>query len=146
MISVRPLSGKTYGLTSNPIGGPVVLAVLTSTFLLAGCSGAGKGSAAAQQPAGPTPITVTTTTLPNGQVNHAYAAKLTATGGTAPLSWSLNSGALPAGLTLAYTGDISGTPTETAAAKAIRFTVMDSSAKAQTQDITINLTVSPEDI
>jgi len=138
-------SRKTW-LVLHALGGPAVLTVLTSTFLLAGCSGAGKGSAAAQQPAGPTPITVTTTTLPNGQVNHAYAAKLTATGGTAPLSWSLNSGALPAGLTLAYTGDISGTPTETAAATAIRFTVMDSSAKAQTQDITMNLTVSPEDI
>ena len=141
-----PLSGKTYGLTVNAFGAPAVLAVLTSTFLVAGCSGGGKGSTAAQQPAGPTPITVTTTTLPNGQVNHPYAAKLTATGGTAPLSWSLNSGALPAGLTLASTGAISGTPTESAAATPIRITVMDSSTKVQRQDVTLQLTVSPEDI
>jgi hypothetical protein len=139
-------SRKTCELVLHAIGGSAVPAVLISTFVLAGCSGGEKGGTAAQQHADPVPIIVTTSTLPNGQVNHAYAAKLIATGGTAPLSWSVNSGTLPAGLTLASTGDISGTPTETAAATPIKFTVMDSSAKAQTQDVTVNLTVSPEDI
>jgi hypothetical protein len=42
----------------------------------------------------------------------AYSQSLAASGGTAPLSWSITSGALPAGLSLeATTGQISGTPT-----------------------------------
>src|ERR1700681_2498401 len=62
----------------------------------------------------PTPPVVTTTSLPNGTVNAAYSATLTASGGTTPYSWSISTGALPAGLALASsTGVISGTPTAT---------------------------------
>jgi Putative Ig domain len=93
--------------------------------------------------AGPPAISITTTSLPNGQVGHAYSATLTASGGTAPLSWAISSGALPAGLTLASNGVISGTPTATAAATPITFTVSDSGAPAQTQSVTLKLTVSP---
>ncbi len=39
-----------------------------------------------------------------------YSATLTATGGTAPFTWSLASGTLPAGLTLSTSGIISGKP------------------------------------
>lgn len=50
--------------------------------------------------------------LPNGQVSVAYSQSLVATGGLAPLSYSIVDGALPTGLTLnATTGLISGTPT-----------------------------------
>ena len=49
---------------------------------------------------------------PSGTVNVAYTTTLSASGGTAPYSFSLTSGSLPAGLTLAAaTGVISGTPT-----------------------------------
>ena len=53
------------------------------------------------------------TTLPGGQVGIAYTSTtLTGAGGTTPYTWSLSSGALPAGVTLnASTGVISGTPT-----------------------------------
>jgi uncharacterized repeat protein (TIGR02543 family) len=53
---------------------------------------------------------ITTDTLPNGVVNTAYSQTLAATG-AAPITWSIDSGALPAGLTLSGTGTISGTPT-----------------------------------
>ncbi|MBQ3450610.1 MAG: putative Ig domain-containing protein [Synergistaceae bacterium] len=48
---------------------------------------------------------------PDGQVNTAYSATLTATG-TKPVTWSVSSGTLPEGLSLSSSGTISGTPTE----------------------------------
>lgn len=59
-----------------------------------------------------TPLTITAASLPNGVVGAAYAQSFVATGGTPPYTWSIPSGSLPAGLTLATgTGVISGTPT-----------------------------------
>ena len=57
------------------------------------------------------PLSITTSALANGTVGAAYTQTLTATGGTLPYTWTLVSGALPAGLTLSSTGTISGTPT-----------------------------------
>lgn len=59
-----------------------------------------------------TPVSITTTSLPDGTNGVAYSALLHAANGTAPYTWSLPSGALPPGVTLtAATGAISGTPT-----------------------------------
>ena len=56
-------------------------------------------------------LTITTDTLPDGQVGVAYSHTLTADG-TTPITWSISSGALPDGLSLNKdTGEISGTPT-----------------------------------
>ncbi|HJM04668.1 MAG TPA: putative Ig domain-containing protein [Candidatus Saccharimonadaceae bacterium] len=56
--------------------------------------------------------TITTTTLPDGNLDFPYEATVAATG-TQPVTFSVSSGALPAGVTLgASTGEISGTPTE----------------------------------
>jgi Putative Ig domain len=58
---------------------------------------------------------IVTTSLPAGSINGAYSATVAASGGVAPFTWSLASGALPGGLTLgSSTSDtvtISGTPT-----------------------------------
>jgi hypothetical protein len=59
----------------------------------------------------PTPPTIITTTLPNGREGLAYDQTLVASG-TSPITWSLVSGELPVGLTLAETGKITGVPTE----------------------------------
>ncbi len=47
------------------------------------------------------PPTITTTSLSTAMLNAAYSATVTATGGLLPLSWSITSGALPTGLSLA---------------------------------------------
>lgn len=57
-------------------------------------------------------LVVTTTAIPSGTAATAYSATLTASGGTAPYSWSLvSTSVLPAGLTLNASGAVSGTPT-----------------------------------
>jgi hypothetical protein len=57
-------------------------------------------------------LTVTTPSLPDANINQSYTAPaLTASGDTVN-SWTLASGTLPPGLTLAANGVISGTPTQ----------------------------------
>ena len=57
-------------------------------------------------------LTITTPSLPDANVNQAYASPpLAASGGTVQ-SWSLAAGTLPTGLTLTPNGIISGTPTQ----------------------------------
>jgi formylglycine-generating enzyme required for sulfatase activity len=55
-------------------------------------------------------VEITTTSLPNGVVGTEYSQTLAATG-TASITWNVESGALPADLSLAATGSITGTPT-----------------------------------
>ncbi len=59
----------------------------------------------------PSPVAIAISgTLPNGQVDAAYSASLTVTGGTAPYTWSATG--LPNGLTIDKgNGAVSGTPT-----------------------------------
>jgi hypothetical protein len=59
-------------------------------------------------------LRVTTTTLPDGQVNNFYSAPLAADSCNRYFSWSLapNSGPMPDGLSLNPWGDITGTPSK----------------------------------
>ena len=60
------------------------------------------------------PAAVSTASLATGNVSISYSQTLAATGGLTPYTWSISSGALPAGLTLnAATGVVSATPTAT---------------------------------
>jgi hypothetical protein len=58
----------------------------------------------------PTPMTVVTTSLPDGEASTPYQVFLVAEGGTAPYTWSLDTGTLPAGVTLSAAGELSGIP------------------------------------
>jgi hypothetical protein len=60
-------------------------------------------------------VAITTTSLPNGTVNAAYSAMINASGGCTPYTWTLASGALPAGVTATVSRTttsliLSGTP------------------------------------
>ncbi|TXH70606.1 MAG: autotransporter domain-containing protein [Lysobacteraceae bacterium] len=57
------------------------------------------------------PVTVSPATLPNGQVGLSYSQTVTASGGAGPYTFAVTAGALPAGMSLAPGGALSGTPT-----------------------------------
>ena len=64
-------------------------------------------------------VSISTAALPNGVLHDSYFGVITATGGCAPYSWKLTSGALPPGVTMKVSSSttsvtLSGTPTKTA--------------------------------
>jgi hypothetical protein len=73
----------------------------------------------------------------------SYAATLSATGGTAPYTWSIIGGALPSGLILEpATGTISGIPARgTAGSTSFTIRVMDSSLPAVTAQQSLTLSI-----
>ncbi len=85
------------------------------------------------------PLTVSTASLPAATTGTAYTATLTATGGTTPYTWSITSGTLPAGLTLAGSGTITGTPTTATTAN---LTVRATDPDGRTATKALTLTVS----
>jgi Putative Ig domain len=87
---------------------------------------------------------VATTSLPGGAVSTVYLAPpVSATGGTPPYSWNLQSAAntFPAGLTLNADGSITGTPTATSN---YTFTVQvtDAASQSGTATLSINITAA----
>ena len=93
--------------------------------------------------AGATPqlLAITTTDpLANGIVGVAYSATLVASGGIPPYTWSIISGSLPAGLTLA-SGAITGTPT-TVGPYSFTAQVSDASNPVQTVAKALSITIS----
>jgi hypothetical protein len=82
----------------------------------------------------PGPLTVTTTSLPNGAMGCPYTNQLQASGGTPPYSWALASvsGPLPTGLSLGSDGTVSGDPA-TNNYFSIDFQVSDSAGQTNSQ-------------
>jgi large repetitive protein len=127
------------GLISNPL--LAVLLSFISACGLAGCSDVSKAPAPAAVPAGPGPLTITTTSLPDGTVNQPYATAVGGSGGVTPYSWSVTP-ALPANLALdTATGAITGTPA-TQGTSSPTFTLHDSSSPPQTVQKSLSLTIN----
>lgn len=83
-------------------------------------------------------LAIKTQTLPTRPVGLAYSVSLEAVGGEGTRTWTLESGTLPAGLTLDGSGLISGTPT-TGGDFSFRVKVTDDSGSAEAD---LTLTVS----
>ena len=110
----KPMKPITLHSRSIPPMRNSFLAIILFAALgfLSACGG-GSGSGNPSDPP-PAALTLSTSSLPTGQIGVAYSAVLAATGGTPPYMWSMTSGTLPAGLMLnASTGAITGTPTQT---------------------------------
>ena len=93
-------------------------------------------------PPTPAPLSVATAVLPSATAGSPYSAALTATGGTAPYSWSVVAGALPPGLSLSPTGFISGTPTSSGEASFEVQVVGSSAPTPQKADATLAISVA----
>jgi len=87
------------------------------------------------------PVAIIHAVLPAGEVAVAYSYTLTPAGGTAPYTWSVSAGSLPAGITLnPGTGVLSGTPT---AAGTSAITIQVTDAYAETASETTSLVIAP---
>ncbi len=135
------LNGETGQISGTPTAGvtstPLTIKVSDSTTPTAQTAMAGLTLTIASGT-----LTITTTSLPNGQTGVPYSAVLTAVGGAAPYTWILTSRRMPAGLTLnAQTGQISGTPTS-GTNSVLTFSVTDSTmATAQTATVSLTLNI-----
>lgn len=119
------------------------MATIATGALVTGLAGSGSlASAGTVRPAVKT-LTVTTTSLPAATAGVRYSAKLTASGGVRPYTWSISSGTLPGGLTLhPATGAISGTPVSGGTA-GFTVQVTDAAAATATAGLSITAGVAP---
>ena len=85
------------------------------------------------------PPTITTASLPNGEVGKIYNQTLEATGSDT-ITWSVTSGSLPAGLTLNNGGMITGTPT---AQGESTFTVTATNGYGDGDSEALSITINP---
>ncbi|ADB36250.1 putative Ig domain-containing protein [Spirosoma linguale] len=87
----------------------------------------------------PCNLTIGTNSLPNGTVGAAYNQTIKTTGGTAPLTYAVSVGSLPAGLSLnATTGAITGTP---GGAGTATFTIQVTDSKSCSATVPLTITV-----
>jgi hypothetical protein len=115
----------TVGAGANLAGRALAGTGATGAVTMAGSGGNTIGGCSAAPPVCPL-ITVAPPTAPNGTVGVAYSQQITASGGTGPYTYAVSSGTLPAGLTLAPGGLLSGTPT-TAGSSTVTIRAIDSS-------------------
>jgi hypothetical protein len=94
--------GVGAALSGRALTTPLGSVTLSGGNTIGGCSAAGGGCP---------PITLSPATLAGGTVGTAYSQTFAGSGGTAPYSFAVTGGALPAGLTLTTAGVLSGTPT-----------------------------------
>ncbi len=136
------LQTGTFDATQNPpySGSATITPTADGVYTYALTCGGMESAFATLIVGAPPTLSVTTESLPAGQAGTAYAQTLQASGGVAPYTWSIGSGALPTGLSLAPgTGVISGTPTAPGTAS---FTVQVKDAESTPQSATQNLTIT----
>jgi hypothetical protein len=110
-------------------------------FLAALLSACG-GSTPTPPPPPSSPLSVSTTTLPQAVINVPYTATLSATGGTPPYAWNVASGTLNPGLSVNRAGVVSGTPTTTGGSS-FTVAVSDSEQPPSVANAQLSILVNP---
>ncbi len=87
-------------------------------------------------------VTIATTTLPQAAVGSAYDSFVVGQGGVPPYTFRVVGGSLPAGLSLAADGRVSGTPTGEPGTASVTVEVADSGRAGTTDRRTLSLTVT----
>jgi hypothetical protein len=142
---MKELRGVAGSHTAISRGLALVLFPLALAAILwsSGCAGVvSGGTLPPTNPPPGNPLAITVSSLPSGTAQAAFSASLSASGGSAPYSWSVTTGSLPSGVVLSSSGQITGTPTQ---AGSFSFTVQvtDSSSPAKSATQSLNLTVAP---
>jgi len=141
--------GYTDGSSGNLLDEPASIAVDGSGNVWVGDDGNSKltefvgaaGPVVTPTTVTATPLSITTTSLPNGMEGTPYSATLVANGGATPYTWSLTSGTLPSGLSLnTATGAITGTPQAAVTATPLTFMVIDANSQNQSVNLTLTIT------
>jgi hypothetical protein len=132
------LNAGTGAITGTPAG-PAATSNFTITVTDSGTPQQSDSQALALDIVNP--LVITTAALPNTSVGAAYNQTIVATGGTAPYTFSVSAGTLPAGLGLGAGGVVSGSATSAATTQTFTVRVADSSAPqlAVTQAYTIGV-------
>ena len=96
----------------------------------------------------PTPLAITTASLPNGTSDLPYSQAIDATGGVGPFTWAVTSGALPHNLSLSASATntvmVSGTPDTAAQGVAFTIKVTDSANQSATKAFTVSIVLEPD--
>src|SRR5258708_26583276 len=143
-------NGGTTSTTGVLNGTPVNAGTSTFTFRVTDSSGATATrslgitilSTTTPPPTTPTPLAITSSgTLPGGVASTSYNTSLTATGGTTPYNWAIQScsGVCNAGLSLSPAGVFSGTPINSGTST---YSVGVIDATGQSASASLNLTIA----
>lgn len=144
-------SGLSLNASTGVISGTPTTPGPASFTITATDAHANTGSQAYTVTIGNAPLVISPSSLPAATQGSAYSQTLSTSGGVAPYTYAIISGALPSGVTLnGSTGAISGTPTVNGT---FNFTVQstDSTPRTGTQAYTLNvgtnsLTVNPSSL
>ncbi len=139
-------TGLTLNSATGQISGTPTTAATFSGTLRVADSSTPVQSATAQfsiTVTAPALLAIPSQSLPNGIVGIAYTTSLTAANGTQPYAWSVIAGALPTGLTLSTTGQISGTPTVAGTSFSVTIRAQDSSTPQQLTSAPFSITILP---
>ncbi len=120
----------------------VLSAIVSWILVFSACSGASGIGAKSSDPGTAAGLTISAT-LPQASVGSTYSGSLTASGGAAPYTFTVVSGQLPQGLSLAdATGTISGTPTASGSFN-FSVSVSDSTGASKEQTLALNVADAP---
>ncbi len=121
-------------------GATVAASCVISIAMLSSCGGGSQQSIPR--------LTITTASLPNGTAETPYSQTIQASGGVAPFTWSVSTGAPPHNLSLssstANSVTISGTPDTAAQAVAFTIRVADSASQSASQAYTVSILLEPD--